>query len=284
MFTGLVDTIKNIPGAVWAAVVSALFTLITVRLTERGNVKRTREQRAHDAEEKARDRTMTLRREVYLPVLAEYNSAISFLSTMPRHSIDDIGKAEPLHKFSTAAAKFGLVSSPAAALAVHRLSTECGLIYLRFGRAAIDIAQVRNAIQVRDEILAKHIEEMNRVNAAMVAINESAKREEARFAALVRQHAAIKTMYDDKATSRDVLMQQQAQLHNAYGRDFLIALKAVLDVGINATVAMRKDLGQDDVGDDLMRELRANTARIFAAGEAEMTSQTDAQAVTANNS
>lgn len=269
-FAEIKELLGAIPGVVWGAVVSAAFTLLTVTLTERRNIKRMREQREHESLEKARDRTITLRREVYLPVLAEFNAAISFLSTMSRHSIEEIGKGEPLQKFSTAAAKFGLVSSPEAALAVHKLSTECGLLYLRFGRVAIDIAQVRDAISVQDEIRSKHISEMNRVNAAMVAINESAKRDDARFAALERQHSSLRKLYDDQSKSRDKLAVQLQQSSNAYGRDFLIVLRSVLAAGIQATIAMRKDMGQDDVPDELMHELKANTARIFAAGEAEM--------------
>lgn len=267
-FAEIRDVFAGIPGVVWGAVVSAAFTLLTVTLTERRNIKRTREQREHDSLEKARDRTMTLRREVYMPVMAEFNAAMNFLATMPSHTIDVIGKAEPLNAFATAAAKLSLVSSPTTAIAIHRLSVECGALRIRFAQVSIDIAQAQGQIDIHSKLRDGHIAEMNRINATLKEINEAGERDDRRFGVLGEQYKFARKLFDQEVAAIDELTREHQHLYGVFGRTFLPALRGLLDKSIQAMVAMRQDLGQEDVAEDLIRELKANAERLYSMAEA----------------
>lgn len=217
---------------------------------------------------------MTLRREVYLPVLAEFNSAVTFLAAMPSYPVEAIQKADALQAFAAAAAKFGLVSSSGAAVAIHKLTTECGLLYLQFATQAMEVAQIREETVLHAKFQNEHVVEMNRINAALRAINETGVPDDTRFDALAGEYESVKKQWETQNQFRHELAMRQHQAFAVYGREFLPALKVVQDTSIEAIVAMRSDLGQKDSSDEMARELKANSERMYSSAKALIDAQT----------
>jgi hypothetical protein len=273
LFAEIREVLALIPGTVWAAAVSAGVTLLTVSLTERRNIKRARDQREHEAAEKARDRTMTLRREVYLPVMAEYNSAMAFLANLPSHTTEMIARAEPLISFSTAASKLGLVASTETAIMVHKLTIECAALKLRFSETATEAAQLRHVVEVRDKLRDGYVGEMGRINVAVKSMNESGERDDRRFTVLTQQYGFTQNLFDRETENIDALVRKHREIYAKFGVQFLPALRDLLDISIRTMVAMRRDLGQEGESEVLMREMKSNADRFYAIAQASLRRQ-----------
>lgn len=267
-----IEIAKTIPGAVWGTIFGAIwgsfFGLLTSTLTERRTAARARDQRDHDSMEKTRDRAMTLRREAYLPMAAEINEAMGFLGRMPNHTIEEIGKGEPLSRLSSAASKLALVSSSKTAIAVNNLSTECNLLYLRFSSIAMEIAAIVSLIGTHEALRQERLTEMGRLNSAMAAINASGEPDGQKFQALQRQYEAANKLFADQSKKIDDANAQRQALHTRYGTEFLPAVRALLDDSLSLMISMRQDLGQDEPGHDFAKQAKANVDRIYSLAEA----------------
>ena len=270
--SNVIEIAKAIPGAVWGTIFGAVwgsfFGLLTSTLAERRTAARAKDQRAHDSTEKARDRTMTLRREAYLPMAAEINDAMGFLGSMPSYTIDEIGKAAPLNRLSSAASKLALVSSSQTAIAANNLSTECNLLYLRFSTIAMEIAGLVSLINTHEALRQERLDEMGRLNAAMAAINASGQPDSQKFQALQRQYEAANHLFSEQSKKIDDANAQRQALHTRYGTEFLPAVRALLDGSLSLMISMRQDLGQDEAGDDFAKQAKANVDRIYSLAEA----------------
>lgn len=267
-FAEVKELLGSIPGAVWAAGLSAAITLLTVNLTEKRNMKRTRDQREHESSEKARDRTIALRREVYLPLAAEFHDAISFLARMPSHTIDEIGKAEQLGRLTSAGAKLALVSSPETAIAGNNLATECSLLYMRFSTIAMEIASLTSVIANLEEYRKGHLTEMERITSSIAAINATGQPDELKFQALQRQFNGTMAMHEQQSSKIEENNAKLRALYAEYGAQFLPAVRLMTDASLSIMAAMRRDLGQDLPGDGFEAQAKANADRIYEAAEA----------------
>lgn len=270
-FTQLIDGAKTIPGAVWGTIFGAiwgsLFGLLTSTLTERRSTARAEAQRQHESEEKTRDRTMTLRREVYLPVAAEYNAAVKFLSTMPSYTIDEIAKAKPLEQFAASAAKLALVSSQETAIAAQKLSTECGAIYLRFAPMAMEISATRGLADVHTRTREKYLADMEKVSQSTGDMLESGENNDVRVAGLQLRNGTLHRLFEREGKKLDDVNRKANELHKEYGLQFLPHLKALLELGVKVVVSMRRDLGQESNVSDFEDQARASSDRMFSMAE-----------------
>lgn len=91
--SALVALIEAVPNVVWSGIVASLITVLGVLITNLGLSKRHREQlraneientrkRKHDASESALDRTMKLKRDIYLPAIEAVHAATTALGAM----------------------------------------------------------------------------------------------------------------------------------------------------------------------------------------------------------
>lgn len=210
---------------------------------------------------------MALRREVYLPVAAEYSAAINFLSTMPNHTIDEIGKAKPLGQFASSAAKLSLVSSQETAIAAQKLSTECGILYMRFAQMAMEISAKRGLADVHTKTREKYFAEMEKVSQDTGAILESGEQKDARAVGLQLRHNVLNDLFEGESKKLDEVNQSMAELHRVYGLQFLPSMKSLLSLGVQVVVFMRQDLGQDGSVDEFEKQARESSERVFSMAE-----------------
>lgn len=264
----LIALFRSVPDAAWGV----FATWVTVALTEGRNSKRARDQREHDAIEKDKERTMTLRQEIYLPVATDLTSVMSFLGAMPSYSIDEIAKSDPLRRYSAAAAKLALVATPSTALAVHRLSTETGALYLNVMALAMSIAERRSLLDVVDNLRETQLDEMARINADLAAIQESGIRDDVRFNALQMRYQSVQRVFDSQGHDRDEMARLQDEAFREYGQKLLPQMRMLLDVSISVLVALRWDLGQAGDAAEFEREMRRQSQRVYAEAEAALRS------------
>lgn len=260
-----------VPAAVWGTVFGAvwgsLFGLLSSTLAERWSAARAKAQREHDSQEKARDRNMTLRREVYLPLAADVNEALTFLSTMPTRTIEAIGGADPLSRLGAAASKLGLVASADTAAAANNFQTECGMLYLRFSPMAMEIAGIAHGVGVAERIRDEYLAEMGRLNTALAAMNASGQPDIQKFHAHMRQYEVAKDAFERQSLQINERNARRQALHLQYGMEFLPAMRQLYDAGLAVSVAMRRDLGQEQIGDSFVAQVKANIDRTYSVAE-----------------
>ncbi|MBN3823667.1 hypothetical protein G3O00_08545 [Burkholderia sp. Ac-20384] len=124
------DFLKSVPNVVWSGIVGSLITVVGVLLTNVGLSRRHRQQlqhtatesalkRSHESAEKALDRKMQLRRDVYIPAIEGVFSALHALGSMADPSVP---RADANKKYSEAIATIGKVNGVAEAKTVAVVS------------------------------------------------------------------------------------------------------------------------------------------------------------------
>ena len=116
--------LQSIPAVIWSGVIASLLTLSGVFMSNLSNTNRLKLQLQHDEREKAKERTATLRREVYLRTVEELVRANAHLSGLPQLDITKTNLAEGLQGFASAAARLQLVAEPQTALLVNQLQAD----------------------------------------------------------------------------------------------------------------------------------------------------------------
>jgi len=210
---------------------------------------------------------MALRREVYLPVVAEYNDALKFLSTLPNLTIDEIGKSKPLGQLASSAGKLGLISDQETAIVVHKLSVECSSIYIRFAPVAMEIAALRGIADVHTKLREKHLAEIERVTLASGAILESGERNDIRAAGLQRRYEVLNSLFEQEGEKLASVNRKASELHRSYALQSLPAMKSLLDLGVQTVLRMRQDLGQTGNADTFAKEAREAAERMYKLAE-----------------
>lgn len=170
--TVIVELLKSIPDVVWSGLIASLITLSGVFLSNLGNTKRLKLQLTHDANEKAKERTANLRREVYLRTVEELVKANSHLSSLPQIDVTKTNLADGLQGFFTAAARLQLVAEPKTSLLVSQLSANYGELVFKLMTDLIPVIKAKKDIEIADDFYAKTQIEITRILAEQRKINE----------------------------------------------------------------------------------------------------------------
>lgn len=111
----------SVPPIIWSGVIGAVVALLGVFVANWQNAKRQKDQHAFDAREKKRDRTMAIRKEVYLPLASALQDAQNFLETLAENEDDE---HEPITRFAAAVAKLGVVAEMSTAILANKVCSD----------------------------------------------------------------------------------------------------------------------------------------------------------------
>ena len=132
----------------WSGVVGAFVALLGVFIANLQNAKRQKDQHIFDAREKKRDRTVALRKEVYLPLAGALQDAQGFLATLTEIKGEE---QEPITKFAAAAARLTVVAEMSTAILANRVSSDLSKTYYNLLIEARPCREAReNAANARD--------------------------------------------------------------------------------------------------------------------------------------
>jgi hypothetical protein len=127
--------------ALWAAVIAAVIALTGVALTNHHNRKLQRAALEHERMQKALDRAMSLRRDVYLPAVQGIHRMLLLLvKSIDMRANDD----ELAEQFAAAAAPVSgmyVVGSNSTVRALHELLSECSAAYIEIARKRLRLRQ-----------------------------------------------------------------------------------------------------------------------------------------------
>lgn len=239
----LVAFFQSIPDVVWSAVIASALTLSGVLMSNRSNTNRLRLQLQHDASEKAKERTATLRRDVYLRAAEELVKANAHLASLPQLDLSKTNLGDGLQGFFAAAARLQLVAEPRTALLVSQLAAEYGELVLTLMTHLMPIGRARSDIQIADDLYSNAQAEVARILSEMAKLNESGRPDPQTFQALdtsFKFHQSQTVKYGDERSSAWERFNQHSVTFQKY---LLTQLRDISSKQIPVMIEIRRDLG-----------------------------------------
>lgn len=241
--TVYLEMFRSIPDVVWSAIIASVLTLSGVLISNRSNTSQLRIQLQHDASEKAKERTATLRRDVYLCVAEELTKANSHIASLPQADLAKTNAADGLQGFFAAAAKLQLVAEPKTALLVNRLVGSYGELLIRLMERLIPLQNAKSDIAINDQLYDKAQSEVYRVLSEMAKFNESAQVNDLVFGALQRSLNTHQSLANDYANARQAAWAEFSALNVKFLRQLLVDMRLIGDQQIPVLVEIRRDIG-----------------------------------------
>jgi hypothetical protein len=244
-----------IPNVIWSALVASAVTLFGVMLSNRGNAKRQREQLAHDAHEREKERLNSLRKEVYLRATEEGAKVHAHFARLPHIDPAKEDVSDGLKEFFAAAARVQLVAQLPTARLFAQLTQTSAEILMRLLVKARPIHELNEQVRLADQFYTHHHEEVTRTLAAMTQLNESGKPDPDRFAALQRSCESAKALATQWAVDRERANGERASALVAYNAGLFSDLRTLGALHIRIAAAMRTDIGLKTEPDDYLEDL-----------------------------
>ena len=237
------DLLRSVPDVVWSGVIASVLTLSGVLISNWSNTTRLRIQLQHDADQKTKERTAILRREVYLKAVEELTKANSHLAGLPQSDPTKVNLADGLQGFFGAAAKLQLVAEPKTALLMNQLVASYGELMLRLMGSAMPLHGLRSDISIHDTLYNQAQSQVTRVLGEMAKFNESAQVNDRVFGALQRSLEAFQAQTAKHASDRAQAWDTFNRLNVDFCRQLLTEMRSIGEQQIPALVEIRRDLG-----------------------------------------
>jgi hypothetical protein len=151
----LLGVLRSVPDVIWSGLIASVLALGGVLIIDGRNTKRLKLQLEHDANEKAKERTATLRREVYLPAMEELVNANAHLASLPQLDLSKVNAADGLREFFGASAKLQLVAEPKTAVLANELTALYGELVLKLVAKSVPLQMARTDIGINDDLCSK---------------------------------------------------------------------------------------------------------------------------------
>jgi hypothetical protein len=260
--TTLVSLLQSIPDVVWSGLIASALTLSGVLISNRSNTNRLRIQLEHDAAEKAKERTATLRREVYLATAEELTKANAHFASLPQSDLAKTNAADGLQGFLAAAAKLQLVAEPKTALLVNGLVATYGELLLRVVARLMPLQKARIDISINDDLYNKMHAEVTRVLAEMAKFNEAATVDDLVFGALQRAFNSYQEQAKVHGDARGRAWNDFNRLNIEFARQLLTDMRLIGEQQIPVLIEIRRDLGLNADLDAFRKQMDDNWKRM----------------------
>jgi hypothetical protein len=239
----LIAFIKSIPDVIWSGLIASMLTLGGVLISNRSNTDRLIRQLEHDANEKAKDRTATLRREVYLRTAEELVKANAHLAGLPQLDIAKINLGDGLLGFFSAATRLQLIAEPKTALLVNQLASEYGELVFKLMTHLLPVSRAKSDIQIADDLYSKAQTEVTRILSEQNKLIESGRPDPQPFQALDTSFKFHQSQAVKYANDRSDAWARFNQNNLIFQRFLLNELRGIGSKQIPVMIEIRRDLG-----------------------------------------
>jgi hypothetical protein len=239
----ILEFLSNVPDVIWSGVIASFLTLSGVLISNYSSTSRLRIQLTHDANEKTKERTATLRRETYLNAVEELTKANSHLASISQKDPAKENLADGLQGFFCSAAKLQLVAEPKTALLVNQLVAQYGELMLKLLASVMPLHSLKNSIEICNEYYNKSQEQVSRILLEMAKFNESAHGNFDVFEALQRSFNMHQESANKLADERNGLWQEYNRLTIVFTRELIMQMQLIATQQIPVLVEIRRDLG-----------------------------------------
>lgn len=254
--------LASVPDVIWSGVIASVLTLSGVLISNRSNTGRLKIQLQHDATEKTKERTATLRREVYLRTAEELVKVNAHLAGLPQIDITKSNVADGLQGFFSAAARLQLVAEPHTALLVNKLAAEYGELVFLLMAQLIPVSQAKSDIQIADDLYTKAQAEVTRILGQMTRLNESGKPEPEVFLALQTSFTFQNEQSRKFAEQRGDAWKRFTASTFIFQKFLLTQIRSLAPKQIPVMVEIRRDLGLTSELKELEAQLHEQMRRM----------------------
>ncbi|MBB6367135.1 MULTISPECIES: hypothetical protein [Xanthomonas] len=251
----------SLPTVIWSGIVAAFISLSGVVLSNRASMSRLKEQLRHDAKEKHQDRLASLRRDVYLPLIAETNRANGYLGTLSAQDPTEGSFGEPLQGVIAMLAKVQLVGSQEATAAAAELTALYGEVLLRLIGLAKPMHEAKIDIRISDELYQQSAAQVQRVLSEIAAENESGAPNQVRLASLFSSLSNYREQSSIHSDARNAAWDVYNSNQQGFARAVLEEIKRLGPAQISLMCAIRGESGLDADASELKKRLEENSKR-----------------------
>lgn len=235
--------LSGIVGAA-AAVIVMLLNNIFLYFREENKIDNDldRDQKKYkiDAEQKSLDRTMTLRREVYLPLAAAMQDAQAFLG---RLAVTRVEETNPLTVFSAAAAKLAVVAEMSTAILASEISADISIAFMNLTLAAAPAREATEDLAMFKEFRAGAEKNGQLAQLEIDKFLRSGEKDDNKFGALCRNREAYAKLEQNYRSGEVAASKDHAINSVKYTRKLIEILP---NLGMRCSellLAVRQDLG-----------------------------------------
>jgi hypothetical protein len=238
----IAQLLHSVPDVIWSGIIASVLTLSGVLISNHSNTTRLKTQLTHDREEKIKERTLSLRREVYLKATEELVQLNAFLASLPQQDITKGNLGEGFVGFQTASARLQLVAEPKTTLLAMRLSATYGELFLELTHHLMVLGKAKTDIQIADELYTKANNEVQRILSAMTQHNETGRSDQQASEPLQRSFAFSQEQASKFAASRSEGWVSFNQGNIAFMRYLFSRIREIAPQQMKLMVEIRRDL------------------------------------------
>lgn len=246
------EALFGLPVLFWSGIVTAGMTLVgtlgAVVATNFGNTKRLKLQLEHDTTEKAKERLLTMRRELYMQAVAANVSGLAYFGTLPQADFTKPDADLPIRNLLAVGAQLQLVVSQGTAQFVSDVISAYGELQMRLVAKVMPMHNLRSDIGIRNEQYEDAQAEIKRVLALMTQFNESGQHDAAQFERFNCSFEFARGVSQKAADERLAFWNQTNVLQRQYMENLIPELKRVGELQLRLLVELRREL---DVGGDI---------------------------------
>ncbi len=235
--------IGAIPDALWGALAGGLLTTLGTVISNRHNAANLEKQLAHDSIEKSKERTGTLRQEVYLLVAEELANANSVLGSLSDGNLTSFQAATEMKGLFSSVEKLKLVAEPATAILVGELSDSYGAALMRLLAASTPLMDSRIDIDIASKSCEKASEEANRYLSIITDMIDSGQIDVGAHKQLQNRFEFHQKRADKLAAERNALWVTHSERQLNFTKILVGELKPLSGRYVAANTAIRSDLG-----------------------------------------
>jgi hypothetical protein len=213
-----------------------------------GSSKRLQLQLDHDTKEKAKERLLALRRDLYLKAVDANTRALGYFGTLPQADFTRPDAQVPIQNLLAIAAQLQLVVDQGTAKFVSDVISAYGEMQLKLVAKVLPMHNLRSDINIRSAAIENAQTEIKRVLALMTQFNESGQRDAEQFQRFNRSFEFAHQQSQEAADERSAFWDQSKALQRQYMKDLIPDLKRLGELQIRLLVELRREL---DVGGDI---------------------------------
>jgi hypothetical protein len=258
----LVTILQSIPSEFWASIAGAVFALSGVVLSNRSSAARLRLQLQHDAAEKSKERTTSMRREVYLQTIEELCKANAHLAALPNIDPAKSNIGEGFQGFFSSAARLQLVAETRTVLLVNALAGDYMELVFKLLACVQPAHSAKQDIEIANDLYSEGKDEIKRILGEIRKINESGAPNPAALHSLERSFDFQQSQCAKHASDRDAAWTRFHQANITFQKTVLASIRELAPRQIPVMMGLRHDLGLDGEADELEAQLRARVQRM----------------------
>ncbi|WP_146098209.1 hypothetical protein [Xanthomonas euroxanthea] len=261
------ELLSSVPDVVWSGIVASGLTLMGVMLSNRSNTDRLILQLSHDSNQKERDRSLALKRDLYLKVAEEVAKVNTHLSKIPRLDPLTQNLEEGLSDYFATAAKIHLVSTAETAELCSELTMRYGEMFVRLLLKAEPIHSLQFDINLYTDAANKYQRDADRIISAMREMNEAGNPDPHRMEALRRSFDYSQEQASVHNNAREEAQEGIPNAHKDYAISLLGELRSVATLQMNFISSVRRELNLESSSSSSEEQLDASHQRMNLALE-----------------